>query len=199
MALIHCHECAARISDQARNCPHCGAPTAVPLTRQLPQQGRRPTPPAIGHGAQIAVLVVVVAMGLMLIADRMLPGGSWLDRRAGPPAASPAARQAAAARQRAACRADADCWGQRHVGQVIGPCQQSIRALAKYAIRWPSGLLTPPFARWTWRDQQRDSLAYIGHIELQNGFGAWQPYTAVCVYDTGAARIIDFHIQPGIR
>lgn len=27
MALIACHECAAKISDSAKKCPQCGAPT----------------------------------------------------------------------------------------------------------------------------------------------------------------------------
>jgi len=31
MALINCHECQARISDQAESCPRCGAPTAYLL------------------------------------------------------------------------------------------------------------------------------------------------------------------------
>lgn len=30
MALIDCRECGATISDQARACPQCGAPTAEP-------------------------------------------------------------------------------------------------------------------------------------------------------------------------
>ena len=42
--LINCHECQARISDQAESCPRCGAPTAYLLrdvvVAQRPQKSR---------------------------------------------------------------------------------------------------------------------------------------------------------------
>ncbi len=45
MALVDCHECQARISDEAERCPRCGAPTAylprdVAVAQTGPQKSR---------------------------------------------------------------------------------------------------------------------------------------------------------------
>ena len=33
MALVNCFECQREVSDQARTCPHCGAPVHLPPTK----------------------------------------------------------------------------------------------------------------------------------------------------------------------
>lgn len=108
-----------------------------------------------------------------------------------------AAEATAQARKAADCRRNARCWGQRHWAEATTACRRRVERAARYAVRWPTGLLNPAFVHWEWRDQPAGTLVYVGRAELQNGFGAWEPHIIGCLYGSESRQAIEIELRPG--
>lgn len=67
MALFHCDECNARISDKAAACPHCGAPVQAPLLPTnivaAPPKGRPLAPAIMALGLIGGLAAIMYALG----------------------------------------------------------------------------------------------------------------------------------------
>lgn len=66
MALIKCHECGKEISDLAKTCPHCGAPTNPTAdTMQEVGSGLK----SIGAGCStFGTLLIIIGISIILLA-----------------------------------------------------------------------------------------------------------------------------------
>ena len=114
-----------------------------------------------------------------------------------------AADQAEQARRdairQAVCRRSPSCWADHHLADAHYACRASLESLARYRSRWTT---RPGERRFT----RVVSVAEGGHgviiyagdrIELQNGFGAWQPHTYACAYDPERGTGLALSMQAG--
>ncbi len=91
-----------------------------------------------------------------------------------------------------ACRADLQCWGDKHSLRATRPCQLAIEELALYDYEWTDGWLESKFDRFAWRKSRARTLTYHGsRIKLQNVFGAWRQASYWCVYDPNTQTVLD--------
>ena len=137
----------------------------------------------------ILALVTVVRIGHAL--------AQYSREAASERAAAAEHAQQAAIRKEAECRRSATCWGDRHHVAAIIACKHRVAQEAKFTPRWPSGWLSIEFPVWEWRDQAAGTLVYAGSVDLQNGFGAWAPYTVGCLFDPTSGRAIDLELIAG--
>lgn len=98
----------------------------------------------------------------------------------------------------ASCRADLQCWGDKHSIRATSKCRAAIELLAKYKHEWTDGLFESKLSRFRWADQQYGHIEYIGdRINFQNGFGAWVPHTYTCVYNPQNESLVEVTAVPG--
>ena len=91
-----------------------------------------------------------------------------------------------------ACRADLQCWGDKHSLRATRPCQLAIEELALYDYEWTDGWLESKFDRFAWRNSRARTLTYHGsRIKFQNVFGAWRHVSYWCVYDPNTQTVLD--------
>ena len=91
-----------------------------------------------------------------------------------------------------ACRADLQCWGDKHSLRATRPCQLAIEELALYDYEWTDGWLESKFDRFAWRNSRARTLTYHGsRIKFQNVFGAWRQASYWCVYDPNTQTVLD--------
>lgn len=96
------------------------------------------------------------------------------------------------------CREDLKCWGERHMVAANVACRRPVESLAKYSARWTDGVLDLKFSHYRWKDKTAGVLTFIGdRLELQNGFGAWQPHVYECDYDPTLKTVLAARAQPG--
>lgn len=109
----------------------------------------------------------------------------------------PAARATAATSDRPApvsdaqCRADPNCWIPRHELRLASACRPAVERLAKWDFEWTDGWLESKFSTFRLVPSRPGSILATGDkIKMQNGFGAWQRVSYICVYDpaTGQAE-----------
>jgi hypothetical protein len=96
------------------------------------------------------------------------------------------------------CGDDLDCVYEdaRIDAQVY--CRKQIERLAKFQSRWKTGLAAPMFTRIKWENQKEGVVTFIGDaIELQNGFGAWEPHIYSCTYNVRSKEVISVDAEPG--
>ncbi len=178
------------------DCPDCGPPWWRRPIRLPGQRNTAPAPPTDRLGRP-GVLIAAAALMLLAIYRINTVGVERMRQAAQERAEADQRAAQAAARDAAACRRSAKCWGEKHWANATVACTQSVDRAARYATRWPSGLLNPAFLNWDWRDQQAETLTYIGRVELQNGFGAWAPYIVGCLYDPATGAAIHIELTPG--
>lgn len=181
-----CPRCRRQFLAETNTCPHCG-----PSPRQRLITRLRVVRPGYWQA-----LLVTVALVITIPVVR-----HYLDQAAQARAAAAAEQKriarANAAAQEAACRANARCWGDRHIGSASHQCRRAAESRALHAVRWPEGWFALDFPGVDWHDQAAGTLIYVGSAELQNGFGAWSPYIIGCLYDTRAGRVVRVELQPG--
>ena len=96
----------------------------------------------------------------------------------------------------AACRADLQCWGDKHSLRATRPCQRAIEALARYDYEWTDGWSGAKFDQFGWKKRSAGTLVFYGSkIKFQNGFGAWSHMTYQCDYDPNTQTVLDVRIQ----
>lgn len=77
-------------------------------------------------------------------------------------------------------------------------CGKQIERLAKFQARWSTGWTAPMFKRVKWKSEKEGVVTFIGDaIELQNGFGAWQPHIYFCSYNVRSKQVISVDAEPG--
>lgn len=99
----------------------------------------------------------------------------------------------------AACQADANCSAQKaFTAESSVNCQRNIERMARYRFKWTDGWLESKFNMIMWKDSARTVLHVSGgYLELENGFGAWQPYRYVCEVRASDNQVIDIKMAPG--
>ncbi len=99
----------------------------------------------------------------------------------------------------AECQLDANCSAKKaFTGEASVNCQNSIEHMAKYRFKWTDGWLGSKFGLVIWKDVSRTILhAAGGHLELENGFGAWQPYRYICEIRIANGQILAIQMAPG--
>ncbi|MEW6647175.1 MAG: hypothetical protein AB1450_08260 [Pseudomonadota bacterium] len=109
------------------------------------------------------------------------------------------AREAAeASSELARCRADLQCWSDKHIYDAVNACRPRIENLAATDFRWDEGVLTPKLRRSKWADQKSGSVTYFGDaIQYQNGLGAWVRHLYSCTYDPATRKVLDVRAEPG--
>jgi hypothetical protein len=100
-----------------------------------------------------------------------------------------------------ACRADIQCWGERHLSDANMACREPVERLAQYQHEWTDGMLENKFYQWRWAaDGAADGsiVSYFGdRLKMQNGFGAWAVVTYRCDYNFEAGTVVDVMAAPG--
>ena len=97
-----------------------------------------------------------------------------------------------------ACRADIQCWGDKHLMSAAIACQKHIENLANYSFEWTDGWLEPKFSRFRWKDKDNGIITFIGDkIMFQNGFGAMEPHTYICDYHPESSSALSVSAEPG--
>ena len=61
-----------------------------------------------------------------------------------------------------ACRADLQCWGDKHSLRATRPCQLAIEELALYDYEWTDGWLESKFDRFAWRNSRAEPSRITG-------------------------------------
>ena len=94
-----------------------------------------------------------------------------------------------------ACRADLQCWGDKHSLLATRPCQLEIEKLALYDYEWTDGWLGVKFDSFAWKDREAGTLAYRGsEIKFQNAFGAWRRASYWCDYAPNTQTVLDVRV-----
>ena len=94
-----------------------------------------------------------------------------------------------------ACRADLQCWGDKHSLRATRPCQLAIEKLALYDYEWTDGWLGVKFDSFAWKDREAGTLAYRGsEIKFQNAFGAWRRASYWCDYAPNTQTVLDVRV-----
>lgn len=177
MALVNCKECKKEVSNKAKTCPHCGVKN----------------PAVRAKDTVIGLVAIVVAVTLVM---QCMGGSEKGDKGKDEPAAKETAEQAAA--NEAACKADLQCWGDKHAIAASVACAREIEKLAKYSHKWTDGMMETKFPRFRWANKDHSAVTYIGDkIQFQNGFGAMQNHLYQCDYDPVAKLVLDVRASPG--
>ena len=99
------------------------------------------------------------------------------------------------------CRWDSKCWGDRHWAEAEVYCASEVEKLGRYAHKWTDGWTGKKFPVAIYdseENKKKGILFYAGdRIEFQNGFGAYQPHTYGCFYDTINKHVVEVVAQPG--
>ena len=189
MSKRQCSRCGRYHPDTAAHCPHCGPRrwTRLAFVSRWLNPGGRPRPAGnLRERIGVAVLIVLVVVAIRV----SHPQAEREEQEA-------QARAQAATAAKAACRANAQCWGQRHWRAATVACKRLAQTRAKHTIRWPSGSPNPEFTAKAWADQTAGTLIYVGAADLQNGFGAWTPYRVGCLYGPGDGTATHVELIPG--
>lgn len=168
MALTSCKSCKQQVDTSAKTCPHCGIAN-----------------PGITAKQQF--------MGLIILAVIVVFAFSMCSSDSDEPSA-----QAEAKVDDATCMKDLQCWGDRQSIAGGMRCKPFVEKLAKYSFKWTDGTFETKFSHFRWLDQQQGTLTLIGDkIELQNGFGAFQPHVYECDYNPLTEQVLDVRARPG--
>jgi hypothetical protein len=102
------------------------------------------------------------------------------------------------AAERAKCRANLQCWAERHFVSALVACGDAIERRAQYSFKWTESFGERKFSFYRWTDQKNGVVTYIGDkVQFQNGFGAWQPFTYECDLDTAREIATAVRLGPG--
>lgn len=98
----------------------------------------------------------------------------------------------------AACKADLQCWGDRHSIPAGVRCTNPVERLALNSHKWTDGFFESKFPRFGWKDKAAGTLTYAGDsIQFQNGFGAMVNHRYECDYDPASEQVIAVRAAPG--
>ena len=96
------------------------------------------------------------------------------------------------------CRAELQCWGERHLATANAYCKDSIDRLANDATRWSDAFHETRFSRLRWLDRSKGTLTFIGDkVEFRTASGSYQPHRYECDFDPENNRVTGARAQPG--
>lgn len=96
------------------------------------------------------------------------------------------------------CRAELQCWGERHLATANAYCKDSIDRLGNDATRWSDAFHETRFSRLRWLDRSKGTLTYIGDkVEFRTAGGSYQPQRYECDFDPENNRVTGARVQPG--
>jgi hypothetical protein len=95
-----------------------------------------------------------------------------------------------------ACIADVSCWAKRHLQEASRVCSTAIEQQARFDYRWEA--MRPDRFTSAIMHNNGQQISFIGNaLKLQNGFGAWLPYSYNCRYDIGTKAVVAVEINEG--
>ena len=90
------------------------------------------------------------------------------------------------------------CLYEKNPGKIDRLCKKEIERYAKYDIEWTAGWADTALAPVSFSKTKPTDMILLGDkVKFQNGFGAWQPMTYACVYDTVAEAVIEAIVEEG--
>lgn len=96
------------------------------------------------------------------------------------------------------CKADLNCWGDRHDTDAIYKAEILIEKHAKYDFEWTDGFMEKKLSKVQWYNKSELTVSYFGDkIKFQNGFGAWQNMVYQVDYDPINDKVIGVRVSPG--
>ena len=100
-------------------------------------------------------------------------------------------------REDARCRADLQCWGDRHAMEATFACQDHVENLALYGHEWTDGILEPKFSHLRWKDSAKGVITYIGDkIKFESAYGVRIAHRYRCDYDAPNKQVLDVGAEP---
>lgn len=91
----------------------------------------------------------------------------------------------------AGCKSDLKCWAERGLWDAGIYCKDQIAKISEYDHKWTDGWNEAKFSRWTWGDQGKGVVTYIGDkIQFQNEYGAFRIHTYRCDFDPASKRVL---------
>jgi RNA polymerase subunit RPABC4/transcription elongation factor Spt4 len=193
MGLRNCRECGREVSNRAKTCPSCGI--------------SRPAKKSATLKDWIGLFAILIFLGVWLgagsdeedptaNASAAISAEQEVDVAAQSSAAEAAQKAEAARVEEAACRADIQCWGDKHSIQAGFRCEPFVERMAKYTMEWTDGWLEPKFGYFRWKSQSEGTVTYIGDkARFQNGFGAWSNVRYECDFDPVEEVVLDVRVQ----
>lgn len=102
-------------------------------------------------------------------------------------------------KREAACQLDENCSARKaFAAEATVNCVRGIEHMSKYRFKWTDGWMQPKIDRFKWKDATRTIVQGAGnYIELENGFGAWQPHMYICEVRVSDGNVIDIKMSPG--
>lgn len=108
------------------------------------------------------------------------------------------AEKAAEEKKAEECRADLQCWTDKHYFDASVLCKAVIESMAKYDYEWTDGITTPTFKKIAWADKRKGTITYFGdEVKMQNGFGNFLRQRYACKFDPVAKTVLDVKIEAG--
>lgn len=180
MGMRTCKQCKQTFDSKTHDCPHCG-------THHKSSVGR------------IALAIVkwtaISSLGLIILG--MFFGKEGEATQPATPATNTSATQEQPSEEQG-CETNLECWADKNWAEADAYCQEPVQKLGKYTARWTDKALERKFDRYKWKDQQGGIITYAGDkIEFQNGFGAYQPHTYTCDFDTRKKAVLAVSASPG--
>jgi hypothetical protein len=81
------------------------------------------------------------------------------------------------------------------LGDAIAPCKQAIERQARYQARWEGGWARAEFTKIGRAGPGAQYVAYGGdQLSLQNGFGAWEKMSYVCIWNPDAKTVVQAEV-----
>jgi hypothetical protein len=94
------------------------------------------------------------------------------------------------------CVADVSCWAKRHLPEASRVCSAAIEQQARFDFRWEAS--RPDRFTSAIMHNNGQQISFIGDaLKLQNGFGAWLPYSYNCRYDVGTKAVVAVEVSEG--
>lgn len=180
MKNVNCKNCGHSISKEAPMCPQCGHPNKAVKSKK--KSGCLP----------LIFFVVVVGVLASAFSDGDKPTTSkTAAKQSGKNAEELAAEEAN-------CRADLQCWGNKHSTAAGIRCKRPIERAASYSFEWTDKWYEPKVSHFGWKNKEAGLVTFIGDkVKFQNGFGAWQNMIYECDYDPGKEQVLDVRIREG--
>jgi|GEM_PF-1832733 len=102
-------------------------------------------------------------------------------------------------KRKTACQLDDYCSAKEaFTAEAQVNCQRGIERMAKYRFEWTDRWTQPKFNRFKWADSTKTRVQAVGnYINLENGFGAWQPHIYLCEVRISDDNIVDIKMEPG--
>lgn len=180
MPLINCHECNKEISDSAKTCPHCGAPTKMPQ----PKMKKRKTGFFTWFIVGILSLLFISAIynGYSARQAEVEKNKAEQDRIA---MLTPEQRTAEAAAKKAAAKAqaesDAKAVKEKAAGEDMALAEATCQLAIEHAANDPDSVSwIREERRFGYTNKDQTEAASEQPFRAKNGFGATTRHTAVC-------------------